>query len=130
MTGAIRTQIRLNAAGIKSPQGEEFSRICPHCEQNVEETAEHISWDCTLCTAIRTKTQTHLSQIILDSPARAGIPTDWADWPKPLRAFGVIGLEQEIILSMKELPRAPSRGPRDLITIDFSELSDGPRNPH
>ncbi len=59
--------------------------------------------------------------ILINSPARAGIPDDWVDWPQPLRAFGIIGLEEEVIesLKLKHLPRAPSRGPKDLVAIDY-----------
>ncbi len=59
MTGAIRTQVRLNSAGIKDPQGLEFSRICPHCALEKEETAEHILWECSLCNDIRAETKQH-----------------------------------------------------------------------
>ena len=51
--------------------------------------------------SIRLETKTHLSQVILDSPARAGIPTEWEDRPAPLRAFAIIGLENEIVEDMQ-----------------------------
>ncbi len=123
MTGAIRTQVRLNAAGIKTPQGEEFSRICPHCALNQEETAHHILWECTLSAEIRALTKISLGQAILVSPARAGIPTEWDEWPGPLRAFGIIGLDLDIIQSVKNLPIARTYGPRALIPIDYVQLA-------
>ena len=87
MTGAIRTQVRLNSAGIKTPAGAINERVCPHCMQAQEETTEHILWECTAGADLRLLTKVYLDQVLLDSPARAGIPTDWAEWPPALRAF-------------------------------------------
>ena len=64
----------------------------------------------------------HLYQIILSSPARAGIPTDWNEWPALLRAFGTIGVDQDVVLAVKELPIARGAGPRTLIPIDYLQL--------
>ena len=125
MTGAIRTQVRLNSAGIKDPQGLEFSRICPHCALEKEETAENILWECSLCNDIRAETKQHLSKALIDSPARAGIPTEWEEWPPLLRAFGIIGLELEIVENMKTLPSAPAKGNRVLSPIDYLQLLAG-----
>ncbi len=69
--------------------------------------------------------KTQFMHIIFASPARAGIPDNWVDWPQPLRAFGLIGLEDEVVQNLKTLPRAPSRGPRDLINIDYFFLAVG-----
>jgi hypothetical protein len=123
MTGAIRTQVRLNAAGIKKPQGEEFSRICPHCNLELEETAQHILWECALSSELRAATKLSLNQAILASPARAGIPDDWNEWPGPLRAFGILGLDTDIVESVKNLPNASTYGPRHLIPIDYVQLA-------
>jgi hypothetical protein len=123
MTGAIRTQVRLNAAGIKNPQGEEFSRICPHCDLNQEETAHHILWECILGSDLRAQTKMSLDQAILASPARAGIPSEWDEWPGPLRAFGILGLDIDIVESVKGLPNASTYGPRQLIAIDYVQLA-------
>ena len=122
MTGAIRTQVRLNAAGIKNPQGEDFSRICPHCALNQEETAHHILWECTLSADIRAQTNISLDQASLASPARAGIPTEWDEWPGPLRAFGIIGLDLDIVQSVKNLPIARTYGPRPLIPVSYTHF--------
>ena len=72
--------------------------------------------------AFDSKPKTHLSQVILDSPARARIPTEWEDWPAPLRAFGIIGLENEIVEDMKTLPTAKAKGPCSLSLIDYVQL--------
>ncbi len=122
MTGAIRTQVRLSSANIKTPQGEVNERICPHCDSGREETTEHIFWDCTFCADLRALTKVHLDQIMLQSPARAGIPSDWIEWPAPLRAFGIIGLDAEVVLAMKELPTQRVKGPSLLIPIDYLQL--------
>ena len=73
MTGAIRTQVRLNAADIKTHKDLIYI-ICPHCALGKEETAEHILLECTMGDSIRAEANTHLSQVLLNSPARAGIP--------------------------------------------------------
>jgi hypothetical protein len=58
----------------------------------------------------------------MDSLARAGIPTEWEEWPPLLRAFGIIGLELEIVENMKTLPSAPAKGNRVLTPIDYVQL--------
>ena len=112
MTGAIRTQVRLNAAGIKTPAGEADERACPHCTLALEETTEHILWDCPSGTDLRLLTKVYVDQVLLDSTARAGIPSDWKEWPAPLRAFfGLIGLDTDVIQAVKELPTQRAKGP-------------------
>ena len=123
MTGAIRTQVRLNSAGIKTPAGAINERVCPHCMQAQEETTEHILWECTAGADLRLLTKVYLDQVLLDSPARAGIPTDWAEWPPTLRAFGFIGLDPEVVLAVNELPTLRTKGPSLLIPIDYAPLS-------
>ncbi len=120
-TGAIRTQVRLNAAHIKTPQGLDFSRICPHCTLD-KEAAEHILWECPMGSTIRAEAKTHFSQVLLNSPARAGIPTDAEEWPPLLRAFGIIGLEKETEVNWKSPPTERARGPRHLMPIDYVQL--------
>ena len=123
MTGAIRTQVRLNSAGIKTPAGGINERVCPHCIQAQEETTEHILWECTAGADLRLLTKVYLDQVLLDSPARAGIPTDWAEWPPPLRAFGLIGLDPEVVQAVKELPTQRTKGSCLPIPIDYVQLS-------
>ena len=76
-----------------------------------------------MSTDLRTQTQVSLDQAILTSPARTGIPTDWAEWAQPLRAFGIIGLNSDIIQAVKDLPIARTFGPRSLIPIDYVQLA-------
>ena len=111
MTRAIRAQVRLNSACTETPQGEVNERACPHCALGREETTEHIFWDCTYSADLRALTTVHLDQVLLQSPARAGMPSEWSERPAPLRAFGIIGLDDEVDLAMKELPTQRVKGP-------------------
>ncbi len=94
-----------------------------HCALNQEETAHHILWECTLGADIRALTKISLDQAISVSPARAGIPTEWNEWPGPLRAFGIIGLDIDIVQSVKNLPIARTYGPRSLIPNEYVQLA-------
>ncbi len=84
--------------------------------------ALHILWECTLSAHLRAEANIDLAQLLLSSPARAGIPDDWNEWPAPLRAFGIMGLETEIIENMKTLPTLGTRGPRSLSAIEYVQL--------
>ena len=123
MTGAIRTQVRLNSAGVKTPAGETNERVCPHCTLALEETTEHIRWDSPAGTDLRLLTNIYLDQVLIDSSARAGMPSDWKEWPAPLRAFGLIGLDTEVVQAVKELPTQRTNGPCLHIPIDYVQLA-------
>ncbi len=125
MARGIRKQGRLNSARIKTPQNEGFSRCCPRGNLGLEETAHRILWECTLSADLRRQTKDHLDQAILDSLARAGIPTEWGDWPAPLRSFGISGFDSGIVRALKELPIARTFGPRTLIPLIIASYSVG-----
>ena len=76
-----------------------------------------------MCIDLRAQTKISLDQAILASPARAGIPTEWDEWPEPLRAFGIIGLDIDIVRAVKDLPIARTYGPRSLTPIDYVQLA-------
>ena len=76
-----------------------------------------------MSTDLRAQTKIALGQAFLTSPARAGIPSDWVEWAQPLRAFGIIGLDSDIIQAVKDLPAARTYGPRSLTPMDYVQLA-------